>query len=176
MNDFYIYFHINIENSDIFYVGKGSGNRCNQKYGRSDIWKKYTKKYNYDVLIIDNGLLESEAFEIEKYYIKKLGRRDLGLGKLLNLSDGGEGPSGYKMSQDTKKKISISKSGIRQSEEHKMKRSAKLKGVPNFKNRKSDNLELKPRYQKEYYKLYYQKNKERMDNNHNEYLKNKKNL
>lgn len=39
---------------------------------------------------------EEEAFTREKFLIAKYGRKDLGLGPLLNLAPGGEGNSGYK--------------------------------------------------------------------------------
>ena len=43
---------------------------------------------------------------MEYYYIKHFGRRDVGLGNLVNMTDGGEGNHNRKHSQETKDKIS----------------------------------------------------------------------
>jgi hypothetical protein len=93
-NKYYIYFHINPLNNEIFYVGKGHGKRAFDKKNRNRFWKFYTKKYNYIIDIIEDNLSEEQAFEREIFYINKIGRRDLGDGPLVNLTNGGEGPSG----------------------------------------------------------------------------------
>jgi hypothetical protein len=48
---------------------------------------------------------ETEAFDLEINLIKRFGRRDLGLGSLCNLTDGGEGETGRKASQATLAKM-----------------------------------------------------------------------
>lgn len=105
-NNYYIYFHINPLKNQVFYVGKGSGKRAWIKSNRSDYWKRYVKKYGYIVDITDSGLSEEEAFAKEKFYINFFGRKDLGKGVLINLTDGGEGQSGNVFDIDTRLKIS----------------------------------------------------------------------
>lgn len=63
-----------------------------------------------DVVILQECLREWEAFAIERATIKKFGRKDLGTGPLLNLTDGGEGPSGYikTVTAETKARMSLS--------------------------------------------------------------------
>jgi len=145
MNNFYIYFHINPLKNEIFYVGKGKGKRAWSYTGRSLFWKNITKKYGYIIDIIEDGLSEQEAFEREIFYINKIGRKDLGLGPLINMTNGGDGPSGsirsketidklkesrknYKHSDETRRKMSKSQTGRKQSDEAKEKVSKARKG------------------------------------------------
>lgn len=130
-NDYYVYFHIKLNEGEIFYVGKGRNNRAYTKVGRSVFWHNIVKKYDYDILIIDDNLTEEEAFELEKKYIESIGRRDLGMGTLVNLSDGGEGPTGYRHTEEIKNKLSEMKAGKerpKHSEETKNKLSEINKG------------------------------------------------
>jgi hypothetical protein len=107
MNKFYIYFHINTFKNEIFYVGKGSGRRAFQKSNRNRYWINTTNKYEYDVIIIDENLTEEKAFELEIYYINKIGRKDLGFGTLVNMTNGGDGTSGNLPSEEQKRNHSI---------------------------------------------------------------------
>lgn len=100
------------------YVGKGKYNRpkrhlflyknskstirFHQKI-RSIIEDKFEPIYK----IVNDGLSELEAFTQEIYLIGLIGRIEKG-GSLLNLTDGGDGQSGYRHSSDTKLKISNS--------------------------------------------------------------------
>ena len=106
---FYIYVHINLVTNEIFYVGKGCGNRLNKTTKRSSFWNNIVNKYGYDALKIEENLSDNDAYELEKYYINKIGRRDLGLGPLVNLTDGGEG--GINVGEVTRNKHSINNSG-----------------------------------------------------------------
>lgn len=107
---YYIYFHINPLKNEIFYVGKGCGNRSHDFRRRGKFYKDYIKKYtNIIVNIVEENLTEQEAFDREIFYIKKIGRRDLGLGPLVNQTDGGDGVSNP--SEESKKKNSESKKG-----------------------------------------------------------------
>lgn len=118
-NKYYIYFHINPLKNEIFYVGKGKGNRAFYKKNRSDFWNNISNKYGYIVDIVEENLTEEESFEREVFYIKKIGRRDLELGTLVNQTDGGEGVTnsinpnrkGCRLSDDHKKKISDANKG-----------------------------------------------------------------
>lgn len=125
-NIYYIYFHINPLKNEIFYVGKGKGNRAYYKKDRSDFWNKISNKYGYIVDIVEENLDEVEAFEREIFYIKKIGRRDLGLGPLVNLTNGGEGC--HMVSELTREKLSKAQSGKKLSNEVKVKIGLKSKG------------------------------------------------
>lgn len=111
LNKYYIYAHVNPLKNEIFYIGKGFDKRAYSKKGRSNIWKNTVAKYGYIIDILQEGLTEEEAFDREIWYIKRIGRKNLGIGPLVNLTDGGEGCSGLKHSDETKQKLSEINSG-----------------------------------------------------------------
>jgi len=133
----YIYKHIRTDTNEVFYIGIGKNKRAWQK-GRNRIWNSIVSKTDYIVEIIQNNLSIEEAIELEKYYIKLYGRRDLNTGTLVNLTDGGEGIVGMIRTEEHKKRISEahkkngiippSQKGIVRSEENKKKISEKNKG------------------------------------------------
>lgn len=88
-----VYSHVNRETKEVFYIGLGK-QRC-RPYSkkRSDEWIEYVKSifFNYDVVILYENLDYHEAGLKEKELIAQIGRKDKGLGTLLNKSDGGEG-------------------------------------------------------------------------------------
>lgn len=112
---YYIYFHINPQTGEPFYVGQGKHTKDPKKEqfkrafdfkkSRSKFWRNLYKKYGIEVNIIESYISEEFINEREIFHIKKLGRRDLGLGPLVNLTDGGEGTKGKIISNETKKKI-----------------------------------------------------------------------
>jgi hypothetical protein len=113
---YYTYAYLR-EDRTPYYIGKGQGNRA---YRRS---KKCIKppKDKSRVIFLKQNLTEEEAFRHEKYMIAVFGRKDLGTGILHNLTDGGDGSSGYVHSEETKRKISEANKGRTLSEETKRK-------------------------------------------------------
>jgi hypothetical protein len=91
---YYIYLHKRKDTGEVFYVGKGKGNRYKSKVGRTAYWLNIVNKYGYTAEIIEYFDTEELAFRAEESLIAKIGRKDLGMGALVNLSDGGEGASG----------------------------------------------------------------------------------
>lgn len=89
MNDYYIYEWFNIDNHEVFYVGKGRKNRYKTISGRNPYFINYYNKYNCNVRIIFSDLTEDEAFNLEIETIKKY--KEEGFCK-CNLTDGGEQP------------------------------------------------------------------------------------
>lgn len=107
--DFYVYVHRKATTGEIFYVGKGCGDRAWSKQ-RNRLWSRTAKKHGCSVEIVQDGLQEWAAFEFECELIALHGRRDLKLGPLTNLSDGGEGgATGAIRSKETKEKLSANK-------------------------------------------------------------------
>jgi hypothetical protein len=96
MSKFYIYIHKRKSDDAIFYVGKGSGKRCREAYGRNNLWNKIADKHGFYAEIVADGLSESEAFDIERSLIDQYGRIIDGTGILANFTDGGEGVSGWR--------------------------------------------------------------------------------
>ena len=151
MNDKVLYFHINNLTGEVFYVGIGNIKRPYSKR-RTKFWNNIVNKYGYDISIEETGLSKERACELEIYWIKRIGRRDLGLGPLVNQTDGGDGTSNIVVSNETKIKMSLSQkgknrnvtdkhreslskslSGRKLSQEHKDKLSKAKKGKPGNK-------------------------------------------
>ncbi len=86
--DFYVYEWFNIENGEVFYVGKGRGYRYKNVVQRNKYFINYHNKYKCDVRKVRNKLEEDEAFRLEIELIKKY--REIGQAK-CNIADGGEG-------------------------------------------------------------------------------------
>ncbi len=124
MNDKVVYFHINPLTNEVFYVGIGKPERAFSKENRNSDWMDIVKQFGYIVDVIEENLSWAEASIKERFYIKKIGRKDLGLGTLVNLTSGGQGGE---CSEQTKEKISKSNKGKRRTPEQKEKmRNSKL--------------------------------------------------
>lgn len=127
---YYVYSYLR-EDFSPYYIGKGCKDRA---YAYSN-HRINAPKDRSRVHIIKSNLTEEEAYEVEKLYILMFGRKDLETGILRNLSDGGEGPTGYKTTPEQRKKISLSRMGkkhplygVSPSEETREKQRQALKG------------------------------------------------
>ncbi|MEI8286754.1 MAG: NUMOD3 domain-containing DNA-binding protein [Actinomycetes bacterium] len=100
---FYTYAHINKDTNKIFYIGKGAKNRYKSIARRNKYWHNIVKKYGFNAEILAYWASEKEAFDHEMLLISCF--KDMGY-KLANMTDGGEGISGYKHSQENKLKMS----------------------------------------------------------------------
>lgn len=138
---YYVYKHIRLDNNTCFYIGKG-------KDGRKDVPNRnlthdsICDRHGYKVVIFKDKLNEAEAFKLEedliRCYVFKMGYGICIKGYmnnnnkfLTNRTFGGEGASGYKHSEESKRKNSESHKGKKQSEETKEKISEKMKGEKN---------------------------------------------
>ena len=92
MDNKVVYIHRKKTNGEVFYVGMGNKDRPYQSNlgDRSIFWHKVVNKHGHSVEIIKEGLTKRAAFDLEIKLIKKYGRRDKGLGTLVNLTDGGD--------------------------------------------------------------------------------------
>ena len=138
-NIYYIYFHINPLKNEIFYVGKGKDKRAWSKSKRSNYWKNIVKKYGFIVDVVEDNLTEDEAFEREIFYIRKIGRKDLKTGPLVNLTDGGEGGINKILSNEHRERISKSLKGNKRAQGKKLSDEHKEKIGQGSKNRIRDN-------------------------------------
>ena len=120
--EYYTYAYLR-EDGTPYYIGKGKKDRWSQKE-RHNV--KVPPKNRISFLKMN--LTEEEAFKHEKYMIAVFGRKDLGTGILRNMTNGGEGCSGYKHSDEAKIKISEANSGRKWSDDSKKKLSEKCKG------------------------------------------------
>ena len=121
----YLYRHIRLDKNEPFYIGIGSDDnykRAYNKKGRSYSWKDIAYHIPYEVEILLDGLEWNEACQKEIEFITLYGRNDLGLGSLVNMTNGGEGQFGRKISENTRIKMSKPKSD---ESKHNMKLSHK---------------------------------------------------
>ena len=121
---YYLYRHIRLDTGEPFYIGIGTKNkkqqeyyRANSKYKRNSFWKNITNKTDYEIEI----LLESNDYEFIKQkeieFIALYGRRDLGKGTLVNMTDGGDGMVGLIQSEESINKRRKKLKGRKQSKE-----------------------------------------------------------
>ena len=123
MKDFYVYVFLREDRYSPYYVGKGTGYRDTSKVGRSLC---PPPKDRDRIVRIKEGLTEEESFQLEKTLIKFWGRKDIGTGVLYNLTDGGDGVSGYRHTEETKKMCGLSMLGHKETEDHKKWRGQRI--------------------------------------------------
>jgi len=129
-NRFYVYAYLRAEDSiggvaySPYYVGKGCDHRAFS--GQRVIPRPKNKAL---IVFIQEGLTELNALNLEMYCIRLYGRIDNGTGILRNMTDGGDGVSGYVFSQEMKESFSTNRKGRRMSEEAKKNMSIAKTGV-----------------------------------------------
>lgn len=131
---FYIYIWIRLDKNTVFYVGKGSGNRYKDMSMRNRYFLNVVNKVgedNVEIKIIEDNLLEQEAFEKEIYYIQYYKEQGC---KLTNMTSGGEGSCDwyqYLTEQEKERHKEISKSflGKHHTDETKKRMSKSMTGL-----------------------------------------------
>lgn len=117
-----VYEHLRNDTNEVFYVGMGRfEKRAYSKEHRNKFWNHIVSKHGYTINIIHKDLSWEDACKMEKLLIEKYGRRDLGKGNLVNMTDGGDGRLGMICSEKTRQKISEANKGRTFSEETKQK-------------------------------------------------------
>ena len=125
-----VYEHLRNDTNEVFYVGMGAEKkRAYIKYGRTQYWHNIVKKVGYTVNIVYKDIEWEEAKQIEILLIEKYGRKDLGLGNLVNMTDGGEGVLGLICSEETRQHLRELNTGKTMPEETRQKISKAMKGM-----------------------------------------------
>lgn len=127
---YYVYEHWRLDRDECFYVGKGHGGRAYSLKNRNKHHQAIVAKLNkigsaFEVRMVITGISEDDAFRIEMERIEFWEKSGV---DLANLTKGGEGVSGLKMSDEAKEKMRLSKLGKKQSPETIAKRIAPLIG------------------------------------------------
>lgn len=141
-----LYRHIRLDKNEPFYIGVGKTlERAFAVRGRNKYWNNIHSKTPIEIEILFEDLTIEEAFIKEAEFIKLYGRKDLGLGPLVNMADGGIGTlnhspetiesiksklTGRKVSVESAKKSAMSRTGLKRGESTKIKLSLKLKNKP----------------------------------------------
>lgn len=143
----YTYAHRRKDSGQVFYIGKGSGQRAWVRTGRSQYWHRLAEKHGYDVQILAKWQTEEEALTHEVFLIECFQSLNV---QLCNLTKGGEGANGlvhteeckariasalrgHVKSAETRKRLSEAKIGKKLSPEHIEKM---MRNMPSSKGRK----------------------------------------
>lgn len=107
----YLYLHRRRTDGRPFYIGISKGSpvgtpRLLDFHKRSVLWKRIAKKHGVICDILAMGVSFDYAKVLEKQYIELYGRLNIGTGVLANLTDGGDGCSGFTPTEEHRKKIS----------------------------------------------------------------------
>jgi len=127
-DSYYVYLYVDPKTKKPMYVGKGKNQRYlhhiksvvkqpipeSGKMFFNTLRNRLKQGFGHpSILIIHNDVTEDVAFNEEKRLIKKIGRKDLNTGPLLNLTNGGDGgaisPEIVKKSHNTRKYIKEAK-------------------------------------------------------------------
>lgn len=110
----------------MFYVGKGRRDRAWSLQGRNIYWRRVNSKHGFAVTICAYWDSEDEAHQHEIFLIKCF--RDMGT-PLTNMTDGGEGMSGYTPSPESNMKRSESLKAFLSDPSEKSKRISHLASI-----------------------------------------------
>ena len=119
------------EDGTPYYVGKGHGKRA-----FSGKRANGAKSPAPDRILIQEFPSEQDAFTAEKFLIAYYGRKDLSEGCLINLTDGGDGTSGHKLTEDQRERLRQSHRGLTPSKETRKNMSESQKLVQSKRSKK----------------------------------------
>jgi len=107
-NNFYVYTHTRADTNQVFYIGKGKGDRSKNVQARGRYWKNvYNKAGGMSVDYIVKDVDEEFAFMVEIECIDLYRERGY---KLANIGTGGAGAAGRIVSEDTRRRIGLANS------------------------------------------------------------------
>jgi len=99
-NKYYVYEWYIVPTGEVFYVGKGCGDRCTTIRGRNKFFLDMYNTHECAVRIIEDNLYEEDAFQLEHDTV--LWYRAHNNYRLTNQTDGGDGIRGHRFSEEHK--------------------------------------------------------------------------
>jgi hypothetical protein len=132
---YYTYMHTRNDTGEVFYIGKGKGNRAWSKTRHNPHWHAIVNKHGYNVEILANWEVEKEAYDHEEFLISCF--RELS-SSLTNICDDWRPPKIFgPKAQAIKDKISktrlalgLGNKGVPRPDAIRLKISASNKGKP----------------------------------------------
>ena len=110
---FYVYAYLR-NNGTPYYIGKGKGTRAWHHFKTERI---HPPTNNDLVVVMESSLTELGALALERRYIRWYGRKDVNTGLLRNLTDGGDGTSGFIRSPEWIENMKKINTGLKRSPE-----------------------------------------------------------
>lgn len=143
-----VYIHRKLDTNEIFYIGISKNKRrAFETYAKSGsrrniMWKRIADKHGVKVEISHENISWEEACSIEKYLIYFWKSQNI---ILANLTDGGEGVNGVKLSEfEIKRRISLLNDPIiREKQKKSMSRPDVVKKQSEIQKKVYSNLELR---------------------------------
>lgn len=128
----YVYIHRRADDGKVFYVGKGTlradariqkHERAHDSFSRNYRWHRVNAKHGLKVEVLASFMTDDDACEYERVLIAHYGRKNL-----VNLTDGGDGCVGIKVTAETRAKLSVAASKPRSDTWVKAIRAARKNG------------------------------------------------
>lgn len=151
-----IYQYKDLKTDEIVYVGKDSRIDINKRHKQhlqqslydaqqiNRVIQNNPDRYEYSVLYCSDDVSDDDLNMLEMSFIERYNPK-------FNFTKGGDGSAGFKMSDESKRKISESKKGKHHTKEHKQKISESMKGrmfSHEHKQKLSESLKGKPKSEK----------------------------
>jgi hypothetical protein len=163
-NLYYVYEHYTADTNEIFYVGYGKNKRPYDYIRRNKFWKNVYEKHGVVVKIIKENVALNEAVELECKLIGEYGRRDLGTGPLVNLTDGGDGLKNASL--ETKEKLRYIASNISEETREKMRLAAKNRPPMSEKTKELLREKFSGKNNPNYGKTFSEEHRQRLSESH----------
>ena len=114
LGPYYVYRHVRSDTNEVFYVGKGTNRRAPSSWferpaavcGRNKWWRNIVAKTGPPIVeVVMCFGDEAACLAKERELIALYGRRDLGRGTLVNLTDGGDGTLGAVLPEESRRRL-----------------------------------------------------------------------